>query len=324
MSYNCDACKKEYSSYQSLWNHNKRFHKTDPLKTEGNQPNPDDLPPISEGQFYLCNHCSKKYTRKDNLKRHFDKCDEKHTIENMKKKMEELQKQICEMQNKSNQSNPSNVNNITNQTNNNAPVNNTNTTVNNNGTINNINNVFVKFGSIKYNKILSKGEIKRIINKQRLSLEEGIKTVHFNKKHPEYNNFFITNLKDDIAYIFDGKNFISVDKNEMLSQLIDMHSDEISVSLEQNKKEIKPSFIPRIENFLKSLNNDKKKFKDETTNKTYSNFKACKIHSLKKMVYNESDTKKLKQLNNMDLEEKVILDTEEEEETNHNNANSIT
>ena len=26
MSYNCNECKKKYSSYNSLWNHNKKFH----------------------------------------------------------------------------------------------------------------------------------------------------------------------------------------------------------------------------------------------------------------------------------------------------------
>ena len=50
-------------------------------------------------------------------------------------------------------------------------------------------------------------------------LEESIKQIHFNDQLPEYNNVFITNMKDDIAYVFDGKQFISVRKNEMLNDL---------------------------------------------------------------------------------------------------------
>jgi hypothetical protein len=28
MCYECKICSKDYSSYQSLWNHNKKFHNT--------------------------------------------------------------------------------------------------------------------------------------------------------------------------------------------------------------------------------------------------------------------------------------------------------
>ena len=27
MQYGCKICNKQYASYQSLWNHNKKFHK---------------------------------------------------------------------------------------------------------------------------------------------------------------------------------------------------------------------------------------------------------------------------------------------------------
>ena len=31
--YRCDKCNKEYSSYKSLWNHNKNFHSNINLKS---------------------------------------------------------------------------------------------------------------------------------------------------------------------------------------------------------------------------------------------------------------------------------------------------
>ncbi len=39
------------------------------------------------------------------------------------------------------------------------------------------------------------------------SLEESIKMVHFNKDRPEFKNIYITNLKDEYAYTYDGSKF---------------------------------------------------------------------------------------------------------------------
>ena len=78
-------------------------------------------------------------------------------------------------------------------TNNNSYITNNTTNNTNNGTI--INNTFYKFGDgISYNKLLSKKEIKKIIQKMFKSLEESITQIHYNEKYPEHNNFFITNL----------------------------------------------------------------------------------------------------------------------------------
>ena len=39
MVYNCTSCKKEYSSYKSLWNHNKKFHDKNNNNMENNEEN---------------------------------------------------------------------------------------------------------------------------------------------------------------------------------------------------------------------------------------------------------------------------------------------
>ena len=33
-SYFCNTCNKNYASYKSLWNHNKKFHKADKLTND--------------------------------------------------------------------------------------------------------------------------------------------------------------------------------------------------------------------------------------------------------------------------------------------------
>jgi hypothetical protein len=114
-------------------------------------------------------------------------------------------------------------------------------------------------------------------------------------------------MKDDIAYVFNGKQFISVRKNEMLNELIDTHIKEINLSLEKNKNKLNEKYVNRLEKFLDMLNDDNTKFTDEDNQRTYNNYKAYKINSIKLLIYNESDKKKLEVLNSIVLEEKFLV-----------------
>jgi hypothetical protein len=61
------------------------------------------------------------------------------------------------------------------------------------------------------------------------------------------------------------------------------------------------------------LNDDDTKFTDQNNQRTYPSYKAYKINSLKLLIYNSSDKKKLDELNNVELHEKTyeIEDSEE-------------
>ena len=184
----------------------------------------------------------------------------------------------------------------------------------NNGVINNINNTYVKFGEVDYEKILNSSQIKQILNKQYKCLEESIKQIHFNDNFPEYNNVFITNMKDDIAYIFNGIHFITVRKNEMLNELIDCHTKEINISLEKNKNKLNEKYVTRLEDFINKLNDEHTKFVDHDNQRTYSSYKAYKLNSLKLLIYNESDKNKLDTLNHIELKEKIYDELSDSED----------
>ena len=64
MQYICNYCNKNYSSYQSLWIHNKKFH--NPNQTESN---------ISQ---YNCKYCCNKYSNRQNKWKHEQICKEKN------------------------------------------------------------------------------------------------------------------------------------------------------------------------------------------------------------------------------------------------------
>ena len=101
----------------------------------------------------------------------------------------------------------------------------------------------------------------------------------------------------------------------MLNELIDIHTNEINISLEKNKNKLNEKYVTRIEDFINKLNDDHTKFIDHENQRTYSNYKAYKINSIKLLIYNESDKKKLDILNNMELKEKKyeeLIDSETE------------
>ena len=44
-NYYCSICNKKYASYQSIWNHNKKFHRDKDLSNTNNSPyNVNNLP----------------------------------------------------------------------------------------------------------------------------------------------------------------------------------------------------------------------------------------------------------------------------------------
>ena len=93
MSFDCKVCNKKYKSYQSLWNHNKKFH----VQT----PQPSTKPPqesliIPQSSTKLeCRYCNKKLSRIDSKKRHEENCSKNIEEQKEKEKQEEAkQKQI--------------------------------------------------------------------------------------------------------------------------------------------------------------------------------------------------------------------------------------
>ena len=150
-------------------------------------------------------------------------------------------------------------------------------------------------GYVDYEKVLNDKQILSILNQQMLSIEKAIKMIHFNKEFPEYNNVFITNMKDDIAYIFNGEQFICVQKNEILCELVDNHINEIELSLDKYKNKLPEKVVNKLKTFLDMLNNSNQKFVDEANTKTYPNYCPCEYsneqtknsHIKKSQVYEE-------------------------------------
>ena len=66
--YKCNLCVKTYTSYQSLWNHNKKFH--DDIKMKNNV----ETTPVPPVICFVCKNCKKEYKHIQSKNRHEKVC----------------------------------------------------------------------------------------------------------------------------------------------------------------------------------------------------------------------------------------------------------
>ena len=173
MEYKCNKCNKNYSSYQSLWIHNKKFHIDDDNHCHQNviltstkcQPNVNQASTKCQ-PIIKCEICSKEFNTRQSKSKHKKKCKENNQIIN-------TNKQII------------NTNNINNNT--------------NNGIINNNNQQNIVINQIG-TELISSLPIKdviQIITDGNNSTLTCIKKINFNKKLPQNHSFCTTTLAGD-------------------------------------------------------------------------------------------------------------------------------
>jgi flagellar motility protein MotE (MotC chaperone) len=161
--YECKICIKPYSSYKSLWNHNKKYH-----NNEVNQSKPE-VNIIK----YVCKYCNKELSCKQSKWKHEKACN-KSEINLLKEKINKLEKKIDKSSNKT--------------INDNKQI--------NNGTINNNNiNIKVSLGNENIDDLSKKDQLK-ILNSGYMGLIKIIELLNLNPDLPQYNNILVTNLKD--------------------------------------------------------------------------------------------------------------------------------
>jgi hypothetical protein len=202
-----------------------------------------------------CKYCNKSYNHKQSRWRH---------------------EKICKIKNTAIIKQETKVSNITNNINKGI--------INNNNTTN-----IIKFGSEDIINILTKKQIAKILNSRYQAIEESIRTVHFNKSLPEYQNIKIKNLRSNMALIHDGKNFNATNQYNAVYELIDNHICVITQLLEEVKINISEKTVEKLGELIAKLEDEYNKFIDETTNMRYKNYKDYKIDNVKTMIYNEGN-----------------------------------
>ena len=266
-SYKCDICNKIYSSYKSLWNHNKRFHIN--INTNVNNVNINVNTNVNTNvnnvNIIKCNNCNKIFKIRSTKSEHKKKsCKLNPNINNnelieLKNKNIELENSLKEIKellinSKIHHKTLQKINKQLNTTNNNNNI-----TNNNNVTINNTINL-VSLGSENLSDVLNKREKLNILKDMYGSISTIVKYVHFNDKFPQFKTMLITNMQNNIAYKYneDENRFLTIPKDELLNDLITIRLDDIIAFNEEVGEKLDNHSKKKIESFLEDIDDNEK------------------------------------------------------------------
>ena len=255
MNNYCKICDKQYSSYKSLWQHNNKYHISDTIIEQPKKKKLNRIRPV-------CEFCGRSYANHSNLNRHLTKCQMKpidtklndnksiqlsNILSQDKSTIESLIKVLSESISKDSMSHSHNVNN---QQMNNSQ----NTTINN--------TVVVSLGNENVPHQLTEREQLNILKQKNKALEELIKLVHFSNKYPQFHNIAIN---EDVAYKYDDdiKGFIEIDKEELITKVIQKRVDDISDINWSNKSKIHKDIYENINKYISGLGNTSKQIEAE-------------------------------------------------------------
>ena len=312
--YKCNICNKNYSNYNSLWKHNKRFHKNivDVLKSSNNILKNKPEIPINSND-YNCKYCNKSYDKVKTRWAHEQKC--KIIFDENKKKTSEMElniinnkKEILDKQNelikneieltklklkiqsskKLDTKTFKSLNKALKERaflkmqNSNINSNNTNN-IQNNNIVNNNNIQLIGFSKEEVMNTITNKEKSQIMSNGYLCLEKFIEITNTGK-YDQFKNIIITNIKDPYAYKFDDKQgfFVTCNKTEVLNELVNNRVTDIEAIYnefdEANKINDKTKKI--ICSFLHQINDTENPYVKQNENRTYDNYFDYKVHKI--------------------------------------------
>jgi len=263
MEYYCNICNKKYASYKSLWFHNKKYHKIERQLDVIENDLPVNISSIEKSMLennndlkYSCSKCKKLFKFRQGKWAHEKICKEnivkKNEIEEIKNKNIKMEKEIetlKTMLQKALKIHPKTLNKINNQ-------------LNNSGTINNI--TIIQLGHENLSDVLSEKTKKFILDRQAMSINHLVDLIHVSGKYQKFKNVYITNLQSTFAYKFDEKlnKFIAVNKNELLTDIVDSRMYDIQKFYDDIYPELEPRKAEQIKKFIDRMGNAEDELKD--------------------------------------------------------------
>jgi len=142
-------------------------------------------------------------------------------------------------------------------------------------------------GKLPYNqsdhKFISDSKISECMTKQYMSIPHLIKMVHFDPKHPENHNIYVSNIQSKQLFLYDGKNWILKNKDETIDNLISSSEYKLKETLgkwikDEENKEKYAFAINKFKKYLEMKDDDKvtNNIKEEIKLMLYNNRKICK------------------------------------------------
>jgi len=210
MVFYCKICNKNYKTYQSLWNHNKKFHEK-----------------IEKKQEYICKYCNLVFVNRHKKCYHQKKCN-KDTKQDTNKDTNQT----------------INNNKIINNNINNGIINNTN----NNIIINNYGNDNLEYISEKFKDRMFKHII--FDEDHHIPLPQLIENIKFNPNHKENNNVKIKSDRSKIGFYYDENKWKAINKDELLNELCDYSLKIFKQYFKERKDKLSEDMQCQFENFV--------------------------------------------------------------------------
>ena len=221
--------------------------------------------------FSICKYCDKEFSRTDSLTRHYKTCKDKkrtdeanfHMTELVKllnDKDEKISKYDLELEKKNKQ-----IDELIKK----AGINNSTITQ----------NIQNNIKLLAYDKTdisdLTEKDFIRCLNHNNMCVPHLVKRIHFNPKKPENHNVFISNLKSGHIMIYDGKQWNTFNRDEIVDDIFDDKHDILEQKIEEwvNIGKDYPIIYHKFKRYLEKINNDVvlKKVKDEMKYILYNN-----------------------------------------------------
>jgi hypothetical protein len=250
MKKECPRCGYQTKTMSNLRKHLNKIKPCNPLKKDIKYSDIEKKYFPKDNNHFACNKCGRCYEYNSSRNRHQSNCGKVDKIDLLQEQLKNAVKEIEKLKKQK----PSS-----------SVTNNNNNTINNNITIN-------AYGTDKFTPSYEELGKLLTLNASRL-ITKLINDTHFNPNKPENVNFYISNYKDNIGRVYDGKFWGMKDAEELVEEVFNKFRDTIDEMIykiqyesdtEEEIEEKKQKFFNKIQKLIENWERDcnRKNFDD--------------------------------------------------------------